>query len=206
MQVRRWFHNLPLPEVEPVDQNLLYDDYENEDRAFGLEGMRLATLAAIRDQETALARELQEGHRELAKFTVENISDLNKMVESLEETLCTLANNIPEMYEEQGPQNRDVMLKAVSPEEGNELLQAKVIPVSEVCEHIEQWRDAIGEEVQNVINKHKAGTFRSEAEVRALESEGKYQVIRVPGKLVAAIKPPRRFKARLVACGNFLHR
>ena len=60
--------------------------------------------------------------------------------------------------------------------------------------------------MQSVINKHKAGTFRSEAEVRALESEGKYQVIRVPGKLVAAIKPPRRFKARLVACGNFLHR
>ena len=206
MQVHRWFHNLPLPEVEPVDQNLLYYDNENEDRAFGLEGMRLATLAAIRDQEMALARELQEGHRELAKFTAENISDLNKMVESLEETLCALAHNIPEMYEEQGPQNRDVMLKAVSPEEGNELLQAKVIPVSEVCEHIEQWRDAIGEEVQSVINKHKAGTFRSEAEVRALESEGKYQVIRVPGKLVAAIKPPRRFKARLVACANFLRR
>ena len=128
------------------------------------------------------------------------------MVESLEEALCTIADNIPEMYEEQGPQNRDLMLKAMSPEEGNELLQAKVIPVSEVCEHIEQWRDAIGEEVQSVINKHKAGTFRSEAEVRALESEGKYQVIRVPGKLVAAIKPPRRFKACLVACGNFLHR
>ena len=69
MQVHRWFHNLPLPEVEPVDQNLLYDN-ESEERAFGLEGMRLATLAAIRDQETALTRELQEGRRELAKFTV----------------------------------------------------------------------------------------------------------------------------------------
>ena len=33
-----------------------------------------------------------------------------------------------------------------------------------------------------------------------------YQVVRVPRKLVAAIKPPRRFKARLVACGDFLHR
>ena len=58
----------------------------------------------------------------------------------------------------------------------------------------------------SVINKHRAGNFRTEAEVKAMEAEGKYHAVRVPGKLVAAIKPPRRYKARLVACGNFLHR
>ena len=163
-------------------------------------------MAAIRDQETALARELQAGQKDLARSTAENLTEINKIVDGLEEVLCAVADNISEMYEEQGPQNRDVMLRAMTPEEGKELLQAKVIPVSEVCEHIEQWREAIGEEVASVLNKHKAGTFRSEVEVRALESEGKYQVIPVPGKLVAAIKPPRRFKARLVTCGNFLHR
>ena len=99
MQVHRWFDNLPLPKVEPVDQNLLYDN-ESEDRAFGLDGMRLATLAATRDQETALVRELQEGHKELAKFTAENLSTLNKMVEGLEESLCAVTDNVPEMYEE----------------------------------------------------------------------------------------------------------
>ena len=200
----RWFKNLPLPEVEPVSKELLYDDEEN-DKTSELDGMRLATMAAIRDQETALARELQAGHKILAKSTAENLTDLNRMVEGLEEVLCAVVDNVSELYEGQGPQSRDVMLRALAPEEGKELLQAKVIPINEVCEHIEQWREAIGEEVASVINKHRAGTFRSEAEVRTLESEGKYQVIRVPGKLVAAIKPPRRFKARLVACGNFLH-
>ena len=184
---------------------MLYDDEEN-DKTSELDGMRLATMAAIRDQETALARELQAGHKDLARSTAESLADMNKTADGLEEVSCAEAENVSEMYEEQGPQNRDIMLRAMNPQEGKELLQAKVIPINEVCEHIEQWREAIGEEVASVINKHKAGTFRSETEVRALESEGKYQVIRVPGKLVAAIKPSRRYKARLVACGNFLHR
>ena len=81
-----------------------------------------------------------------------------------------------------------------------------MVPISEVCDQIDLWREAICEEVGSVINKHKAGTFRTESEVRAIEAEGRHQVIRVPGRLVAAVKPPRRFKARLVACGNFLHR
>ena len=131
---------------------------------------------------------------------------MNRTVENLEDFLCLAAENVPDLYEDQGPQNGDVALRTVTPDEGSELLQAKTVPITEVCDQIDLWREAIGEEVASVINKHKAGTFRTEEEVRAMEAEGTYQVVRVPGKLVAAVKPPRRFKARLVACGNFLHR
>ena len=146
------------------------------------------------------------GHSELAQLTAENLASMNQVVDNLEEALCLVAEAVADLYEVQGPQNRDIALRAATPDEGTELLQAKVIPVSEVCERIDLWREAIGEEVASVTNKHKAGTFGTEVEVKAIEAEGVYQVVRVPGKLVAAIKPPRRYKARLVACGNFLHR
>ena len=191
--------------MEPVDNDLLYSCEQDENCAV-LDGIRLTTLAVIRDQETALARELQTGNKELAKLTAESLTELHQTVDGLEESLCIASGDVPSLYENQGLQNRDVALRAMAPEEGVELLQAKTVPTSEVCARIDLWREAIGEEVASVINTHRAGTFRTEAEVKAMAAEGKYQVVRVPGKLVAAIKPPRRYKARLVACENFLHR
>ena len=179
---------------------------ERDEQGADLDGLRLSMLSAIRDQETAIARELQTGDAELARLTAVNLAEMNQMVSGLEEALCVTVDNVPDMYEFQGPQNRDVSLRAVSVEEGTELLQAKVVPVTEVCENIDTWREAIGEEVASVINKRKAGAFKTESEVREMESKGEYQIVRVPGKLVAAIKPPRKLKARLVACGNFLQR
>ena len=58
----RWFRNLPLPEAEPVDKELLSED-EDGPTGFVPDGLRLATMAAIRDQEIAISRELQSGHR-----------------------------------------------------------------------------------------------------------------------------------------------
>ena len=203
---KRWYHSIPMPQVEPVDKGLLFEESDEVCRRRGLDGLRLATLSAVRDLETAMARELQAGHGELAKLTAQTVADMYATVDNLEEFLHIVAYDVAELYEQHELQNRDVAIRTVTPEEGIELLQAKVVPITEVCERIDEWREAIGEEVASVINKHKAGTFRTEQEVKAVESEDKYQVVRVPGKLVAAIKPPRRFKARLVACGNFLHR
>ena len=111
-----------------------------------------------------------------------------------------------DLYESEGPQNRDISLRASEAGEKPDLLQAKVVPVAEVCANIDEWREATGDEVHNVITKHQAGSFRSEDEVRNMEADPKLEVIRVPGQLVAAPKPPRRHKARLVACGKFLVR
>ena len=120
--------------------------------------------------------------------------------------MCDTQLNLSDLYEGEGPQNRDISLRAVDVGEKPDLLQAKVVPVSEVCANIDEWRDAIGDEVHSVITKHQAGSFRSEDAVREMEADPALEVIRVPGKLVAALKPPRRHKARLVACGNFLVR
>ena len=127
----RWFKNLPLPLVEPVDNDLLYNCEEDENCAV-LDGIRLATLAVIRDQETALARELQTGNKELAKLTAESLTELHQTVDGLEESLCIASGDVPSLYENQGLQNRDVALRAMAPEEGVELLQAKTVPTSEV--------------------------------------------------------------------------
>ena len=42
--------------------------------------------------------------------------------------------------------------------------------------------------------------------VKRLEADPRFEVVRVPGKVVASVKPPNRKKALLVACGNYLVR
>ena len=39
-----------------------------------------------------------------------------------------------------------------------------------------------------------------------LEADPNVEVLRIPGKVVASLKPGRRRKAWVVACGNYLHR
>ena len=200
-----WFERIPLPEVEPVTGEL-WDQLKADDAVDELGGVRLALLAAIRDQETAVARETQAGNMDLASLTAKSLAEAHVSLSKIEGILCDTQLNLSDLYEGEGPQNRDISLRAVDVGEKPDLLQAKVVPVSEVCANIDEWRDAIGDEVHSVITKHQAGSFRSEDAVREMEADPALEVLRVPGKLVAALKPPRRHKARLVACGNFLVR
>ena len=96
--------------------------------------------------------------------------------------MCDTQLNLSDLYEGEGPQNRDISLRAVEVGEKPDLLQAKVVPVAEVCANIDEWREAIGDEVQSVITKHQAGSFRSEDAVREMEADPALEVIRVPGK------------------------
>ena len=104
---RRWYHNLPMPSVKPVDKDLLYH-VEEDENGMGLDGLRLATMSAIRDQETAIARELQMGDEELAKMTAENLAEMNRTLDGLEEALCVVTDPLATWYENEGPQNRDI--------------------------------------------------------------------------------------------------
>ena len=202
-ETQRWYSSIPLPTIEPIDP-LLYPYDGEEDAEPELEHRRLALLAAVREQETAHAKELQAGDAGLAEMSGRSLAQLNKSVASLEEQL-SCCSGVQEAFETEGPQNRDLHLRKVEVTESESVLQTRIVPLSEVVANLSDWREALGAELDSLVSEHRACAVRTEQEVRQMESDPDLEIIRVPGKIVAAVKPPIRKKARLVACGNFLY-
>ena len=203
MEEQKWYSSLPLPEVESLEPSL-HAFVEAED-VESLDGVRLSLLAAAREQETALSKELREGNSTLAEETTKCLAEMNRALASLESSLINQARNGLDDYELEGPQNRDIQLRGVETDE-KELLQTKIILVSEVAAAIPEWRAALTNEANSLIAEHKACEPISENAVKQLEANPAFKVVRAHGKIVASIKPPGRKKARLVACGNYLVR
>ncbi|OLQ12847.1 Retrovirus-related Pol polyprotein from transposon TNT 1-94 [Symbiodinium microadriaticum] len=169
-----------------------------------LEGRRLASISAMREQEQALVKELQSGHVELAQSTAELLEQMDNSVSCLESLLESLSGQAVSEWESEGLLRSDVHLRALDAEA--DVLQTKMVPIAEVAKDIDSWKPSLSDELASVTTVHKAGVIISEEEARLLESNPDVEVLRVPGKIVASIKPPFKRKARFVACGNYLTR
>ena len=200
-----WYSRIPLPQIEPVDPSL-YPFAEDDEMANGIEGRRLAALSAFRDQETAHSREIQAGNELLAESSGNNMVEISRSIAEMETSLEELAGCPGVGYELEGPQNRDLALRAMQVDEQEAVLPTRVIPITEVHAGVNSWRESLGAELDSLVTEHQAVSPLTEEEVRALECDSAIEVVRMPGKVVAAIKPPLKRKARLVACGNYLHR
>ncbi|CAE7662394.1 unnamed protein product, partial [Symbiodinium sp. KB8] len=158
----------------------------------------------MREQEQALVKELQSGHVELAQSTAELLEQMDNSVSCLESLLESLSGQAVSEWESEGLLRSDVHLRALDAEA--DVLQTKMVPIAEVAKDIDSWKPSLSDELASVTTVHKAGVIISEEEARLLESNPDVEVLRVPGKIVASIKPPFKRKARFVACGNYLTR
>ena len=184
-----WYSRIPLPQIEPVDPSL-YPFAEDDEMANGIEGRRLAALSAFRDQETAHSREIQAGNELLAESSGNNMVEISRSIAEMETSLEELAGCPGVGYELEGPQNRDLALRAMQVDEQEAVLQTRVIPITEVHADINSWRESLGAELDSLVTEHQAVSPLTEEEVRALECDSAIEVVRMPGKVVAAIKPP----------------
>ena len=150
----RWFTGIPLPAAELVEPHLR-DYLDKEEESQSLDGTRLMLLAAARDQETALTKEIQSGAPELSEDTARCLASINSMLHSLESELVELADDCLEGYEDEGPQNRDLRLAAVKLDE-HELLQTRIVPIADVSANISEWRNALTDEAASLISEYGA--------------------------------------------------
>ena len=83
----------------------------------------------------------------------------------------------------------------------NEVLQTKTIGMQEVKENYMDWVEPFAEEYKNLVQ-----TVITPLDRQQLDDvlKGAVKVERVPGKLVATVKPPAKKRGRIVACGNFM--
>ncbi len=81
-----------------------------------------------------------------------------------------------------------------------QVLQTKTVSMAEVKEHYKEWTEPFQEEYQTLIKT----VIKPLSASQAREEIGTAtKVQRVPGKLVATIKPPSKKRGRIVACGNY---
>ncbi|CAE7338840.1 RE1 [Symbiodinium natans] len=172
-----WYHSVPLPSVEPVDPAILGDMPEVE-----------GDEEDVRDQETALAKDMQAGSQVLAEATANLIARGNAEIQVLEgdlEYLASCENYDPEI---EGPQNQDASLRSITVEEGEQLWQTKIVSITDVMADIKSWTPALEAELLSLTEVNEATGVITEDEVRALEADPELHVVRLPGKIVAVIK------------------
>ena len=197
-----------MPEIEIADEGLLrvYDGDVPEEYLKDLDGIRLSMLSAIRDQETALARELQHGDSVVAEATAVSLANLYRSTARMEEAIEALGRGDVLSSGEGPPSPHDIALRAAALAEPEDVLQTKIVPVAEVAANIQAWTPPLGAELESITTEHRAGTVISNEQADRLESNPDLDIVKIPGKIVATIKPGRRQKCRVVACGNFLQR
>ena len=87
-------------------------------------------------------------------------------------------------------------------DQGEQTLITRPVSLEEVKNNIEEWRPALYEEYQSLINHGAIQPLAEQDYVRLKESCD--EITSIPGMLVATLKPPARKKARMVACGNYV--
>ncbi|CAE7264729.1 unnamed protein product [Symbiodinium microadriaticum] len=172
-----------------------------------LEGRRLASISAMREQEQALVKELQSGHVELAQSTAELLEQMDNSVSCLESLLESLSGQAVSEWESEGLLRSDVHLRALDAEA--DVLQTKMVPIAEVAKDIDSWKPSLSDELASVTTVHKAGVIISEEEARLLESNPDVEVLRVPGKTrkerIVLVRVPRvMVLAGLVPPGSWM--
>ena len=112
-----------------------------------------------------------------------------------------------ELFQQVAQERRDLeaQLKSMQkqshqPSETPEVLQTKTISMQELRANPHDWTDPFREEYMTLCRTVIEPLTPSQA--RDAISRATH-VERVPGKLVATIKPPAKKKGRIVACGNF---
>ena len=82
-----------------------------------------------------------------------------------------------------------------------EVLQTKTVAMQEVRNAYQEWTKPFQEEYNDLVK-----TVIQPLDETELKSilDGSSKVERVPGKMVATIKPPAKKRGRIVACGNFI--
>ena len=80
----------------------------------------------------------------------------------------------------------------------------RTVTLEEVRKDLEGWTSALQAEYKSLID-HGAIRPLSEKEFQQVK-EVNEDVTTIPGMLVATLKPPSRWKARVVACGNYMSR
>ncbi len=82
-----------------------------------------------------------------------------------------------------------------------EVLQTKTVAMQEVRNAYQEWTKPFQEEYNGLVK-----TVIQPLDATELKSilDGSSKVERVPGKMVATIKPPSKKRGRIVACGNFI--
>ena len=190
-----WFGQVQNDTEEVVDEEI-YGKMGSQDREQWQLWQALDTLV-----HRELCQVVQE-ERNLTDYqgVVEIVNQAEGEIKQLERRLAKLST-IQEQHQEEECQRQVEEKRQRQLEYPPECLVTQLVNTEEVRTHLQQWEPALREEYDS-LQRHGAIEAITEEEFRKQKDEAK-EVQVLPALLVATRKPPRRLKARLVACGNY---
>ena len=102
--------------------------------------------------------------------------------------------------ERSGLEARLKVMQAVEEEVQQEVLQTKTVSMQELRRDPDPWYEPFKDEYDNLV-RTVIKPLNGEQTKQLINNSEKVE--RVPGKVVATIKPPFKRRGRIVACGNF---
>ena len=147
----------------------------------------------VGEQEVVQLQELDQLQQlEMRKLCVEKMAKMDQVTQTT--MLFKMEMECEEIEERMESRNRKME------EKQREVLTSRTVTLDEVRNNLMDWKESLKAEYDSLMN-HEAIEPITQEECRRLERE--MEVETLPSMLVAVIKPPYKFKSRIVACGNF---
>ena len=154
------------------------DSLEATRNFIALEQVRLRELRLLEMEEKAVLEDENGAH---------TVLQIRETCEETERRLKTLSE-VEKNYEQL--------------DQGEQTLITRPVSLDEVKRNIEEWKPALYDEYQSLINHGAIQPLAEDDYVKLKESCD--EITAIPGMLVATLKPPAKKKARMVACGNYV--
>eukprot|EP00434_Breviolum_minutum_P014564 symbB.v1.2.012841.t1/scaffold887.1/size155094/8 len=154
------------------------------------------------EEENRVALQLWQ-HRELTKILQEEVSNWLEGNEGSAATVKAVrqeVKNLESQLARAHVEECEIHVKSLQAKMEQEVLQTRVVEMSEVRQDLEGWREAFVKEYKSLTSGPVVPM--SAEEYAELEATG-VEIERLPMKSVTTLKPPNRRKARLVVCGNW---
>ena len=191
------------PTTEPEDETV-WIAVEREGRDAQEQRRRIRGRSAVRRMDASIA-DPEEVLEEKEKVEVQ------RLMKVVEDEMQSIINDDPDLAAEEVRILGRLKKMAEVKEDGDEILQTKVISPKEVIRNWSEWIPSVKSEVESLTIEKAALKELSKDEVKALkkkaEEEGKKLEI-IPSKLVLTVKPSPdhkegKKKTRWVVCGNY---
>ena len=191
------------PTTEPEDETV-WIAVEREGRDAQEQRRRIRGRSAVRRMDASVA-DPEEVLEEKEK------AEVQRLMKVVEDEMQSIINDDPDLAAEEVRILGRLRKMAEVKEDGDEILQTKVISPKEVVRNWSEWIPSVRSEVESLTIEKAALKELSKDEVKALkkkaEKEGKKLEI-IPSKLVFTVKPSPdhkegKKKTRWVVCGNY---
>lgn len=145
----------------------------------------------------------EKQHYEMRKLIKEEMARLEsqeawEVPQAGVEVIQKMVKEVEELEMQLG--NRECKMRSLTKKIEEEVLQTRLVGLDEVRKNMEDWREAFQKEYDALTSGPVTPITKKEVDEMRMRGE---EIEILPMKAIESRKPPDRYKARIVVCGNY---